>query len=116
MSTAWESAGSEDNSFSASRWTKGNLLFPTRIVVTPLHVSRVKPRLFGTTEESIAIHQVASVTIRTGMIWSDIRIESTGGTDPITSHGHRKVDAQRIRDLIEGYQSQRGSEAAHTGV
>jgi hypothetical protein len=39
------------------------------------------------------------------MIWSDIRIESTGGTDPITSHGHRKGDALRIRALIEGYQT-----------
>jgi len=50
------------------------------------------------------------VAITTGPIWSEIRIESTGGTDPITSHGHRKADAQRIRDLIEGYQA-----AAHKG-
>jgi len=33
-------------------------------------------------------------------------IESTGGTDPLTSHGHRKRYAQRIRDLIETYQAQ----------
>jgi len=90
--------------FTASRWTRGNLFFPTRIVVTPLHVSRVKPRLFGNTEESIAISQVASVLITTGVIWSQIRIESTGGADPITSHGHRKRDAIRIRELIETYQ------------
>src|SRR5216110_1406697 len=90
--------------FKASRWTRGNLIFPTRIVVTPLHVSRVKPRLFGTTEESIAINQVASVQIKTGVIWSEIRIDSTGGSDPITSHGHRKADAIRIRELIETYQ------------
>ncbi len=51
--------------------------------------------------------QVASVHIATGVIWSEIRIESTGGTDPITSHGHRKADALRIRDLIESYQSTR---------
>ena len=49
--------------------------------------------------------QVASVHISTGVIWSEIVIESTGGTDPITSHGHRKKDAQRIRDLIESYQA-----------
>ncbi|SRR5579862_976366 len=91
--------------FAASRWTKGNLFFPTRIVVNPQHVVRVKPRLFGSNEESIGIHQVSSVHISTGVFWSDILIESTGGTDPITSHGHRKADAQRIRDLIEGYQS-----------
>jgi hypothetical protein len=46
------------------------------------------------------------VHISTGVLWAEIRIESTGGTDPITSHGHRKADAQRIRDLIESYQAQ----------
>jgi len=39
------------------------------------------------------------------MIWSEIRIDSTGGTDPITSHGHRKADAVRIRDLVEQFQA-----------
>jgi len=93
-----------EESFSASRWTKGNFFFPTRIVVGPLRVSRVKRRLFGSTEESISITQVASVKITTGVIWSDILIESTGGTDPIVSHGHRKGDAVRIRDLVESFQ------------
>jgi hypothetical protein len=91
-------------SFTASRWTKGNFLFPTRIVVTPEHVLRVKPRLFGSTQESIAIPAVASVQISTGMFWSDIRIDSAGGTNPVLSHGHSKGDAERIRDLIEGFQ------------
>jgi hypothetical protein len=100
---------STGETFSASRWTRGNVFFPTRIVVTPLHVSRVKRHLFGSTEESIAILQVASVEISTGIIWSDIAIESTGGADPITSHGHRKRDAIRIRELIETYQAGRGT-------
>jgi hypothetical protein len=91
--------------FAASRWTKGNLFFPTRIEVNPQRVSRIKPRFFGSNEESIGITQVASVHISTGVFFSEIRIESTGGTDPITSHGHRKADAQRIRDLIESYQT-----------
>ena len=99
---------SPGETFTASRFTRGNLFFPTRIVVTPLHVSRVKPRLFGTTDESIAIAQVASVQITTGIIWSQIRIDSTGGADPITSYGHRKGDAIRIRELIESYQAGRG--------
>jgi hypothetical protein len=97
----------QGESFSASRWTKGNFLFPTRIIVTPQHVLRVKPRLFGQSEESIAMGKVASVQISTGVFWSDIRIDSSGGSDPITSHGHRKADARRIRDLIEGYQTGR---------
>ena len=90
--------------FTASRWTKGNFIFPTKIVVNRLRVSRVKSRLFGSTEESISIPQVASVKITSGMMWSDIIIDSSGGSDPITSHGHRKADALRIRDLVETYQ------------
>ena len=96
-----------DETFTASRWTKGNLWFPTRIVVSPLRVSRVKRRLFGSNEESISMSQVASVKISTGVFWSDIVIESSGGTDPVTSHGHRKRDALRVRDLVEGFQATR---------
>jgi hypothetical protein len=92
--------------FAASRWTRGNFFFPTRIVVSPQRVIRTKSRLFGSNEESIPISKVASVHISTGVFWAEIVIESTGGTDPITNHGHRKADAQRIRDLIETYQSQ----------
>ena len=92
--------------FAAARWTRGNFFFPTRIVVSPQRVIRTKSRLFGSNEESIPISKVASVHISTGVFWAEIVIESTGGTDPITSHGHRKADAQRIRDLIETYQSQ----------
>jgi len=92
--------------FSASRWTQGNFFFPTKIVVSPQRVIRIKSRMFGSNEESIPVSKVASVHIKTGVVWSEIVIESTGGTDPITSHGHRKADAQRIRDLIETYQAQ----------
>jgi hypothetical protein len=35
------------------------------------------------------------------MIWPDILIESSGGSDPLASHGHRKADARHIRELIE---------------
>jgi hypothetical protein len=92
--------------FTASRWTQGNFLFPTRILVSPSRVSRVKSRWFGSNDETIAMSKIASVHISTGVIWAEIRIESSGGTDPITSYGHRKADAQRIRDLIETYQGQ----------
>jgi hypothetical protein len=92
--------------FTASRWTRGNFFFPTKLVVSPQRVARVKSRLFGSNEESIPMSKVASVHINTGVFWSEIIVESTGGTDPIASHGHRKRDARRIRDLIEAYQVQ----------
>ena len=97
---------SPSETFSASRWTQGNFFFPTKLIVSPQRVSRIKSRLFGSNEETIPMSKVASVHISTGVFWSEIVIESSGGTDPITSHGHRKRDAQRIRDLIESYQSQ----------
>jgi hypothetical protein len=90
--------------FAASRWTRGNRIFPTRIEVGPDHVVRIRRKLFGRTEESIAVSKVASVQITTGLIWSNIRIDSSGGTDPIVSHGHSKGDAVRIRELIEEFQ------------
>lgn len=94
----------EKQIFIASRLTHGNFLFPLRIEVSHDRVTRVQPRFIGSEEESISISKVASVNIRTGLMWSDIRIDSTGGTNPILSHGHSKADAQAIRDLIEKYQ------------
>ena len=94
----------ENHVFKASRWTSGNRIFPVRIEVTRDRVTRIKPRLFGSNEESIAIAKVASVNIETGLIWSDIRIDSSGGSNPIVSHGHRKGDAREIRALIERFQ------------
>ena len=94
----------EHHVFTASRWTSGNRIFPVRIEVNQDRVTRVKPKLFGANEESIAIPKVASVNIQTGLLWSDIRIDSEGGSNPIKSHGHRKGDAQAIRGLIERFQ------------
>src|SRR3954449_10603900 len=91
--------------FQASRWTRGNLLFPTIIEVTDKAVIRRKRTWFSKDEISMSIFKVASVHIKTGMVWSDILIESSGGSDPLASHGHTKGDAQRIKELIEEYQA-----------
>jgi len=92
--------------FVASRWTRGNRLFPTVIEVDETAVIRRKRSWFTKNEMSIHLQRVASVHVETGLFFSDILIESTGGTDPIASHGHRKADAQRIKSLIESAQIQ----------
>jgi len=92
-------------SFKASRFTKGNFLFPTVIEVTDTAVVRRLRRWFTVNEMSIHLQRVASVRIETGLMWSDILIESTGGSDSIASHGHTKSDAKRIKELIEAAQS-----------
>lgn len=94
--------------FKASRLTAGNLIFPTRIEITPERVARIKPHWIGGSDDSIPIAKIASVSIDTGLVFSSIRIESTGGATPIVSDGHYKGDALAIRDLIHGYQSRRG--------
>ena len=90
--------------FKASRWTKGNHLFPTIIEVTERAVVRYKRSWFSKDEMSVSMQKVASVHIKTGIFWSLILIESSGGTDPLSSNGHYKGDAQRIKELVEGYQ------------
>ena len=37
----------QSETFAASRWTKGNFLFPTQLVVSSQRVSRVKSRWLG---------------------------------------------------------------------
>lgn len=91
--------------FQASRWTQGNHLFVTVIEVTDTAVIRRKRSWFTVNEISIHLSKVASVRIETGLLWSDLTVESTGGSDPLTSHGHTKADARRIKELIEAAQS-----------
>src|ERR1043166_724755 len=91
--------------FQASRWTRGNFLFPTVIEVSDKAVVRRKRSWFSQDEISISMQKIASIHIKTGLIWSDILIESSGGTDPLSSHGHSKGDARRVKELIEGYQA-----------
>jgi hypothetical protein len=91
----------DSETFRASRWTSGNHLFPTVIEVSDKAIVRHKRSWFSKDEISISITKVASVHIKTGLIWSKILIESSGGSDPLESHGHSKADAQRIRELVE---------------
>jgi hypothetical protein len=91
--------------FKASRWTKDNHLFPTIIEITEAAVIRRKRTWFSVNEISIHLSKVASIRIDTGLFWSDILVESTGGSDPLASHGHSKADARRIKELIEAAQS-----------
>jgi len=93
--------------FRASRWTRGNHLFPTQVAITPTSVVQHTPRWIGKQEESIHIAHVASVKIDTHLIFSDVIIETSGGSDPIVCHGHPKADAVQIKMLIERHQSGR---------
>ena len=91
--------------FRASRLSRGNLWFPTQVSVTPTAVIHYTPELFGGREHSMHISHVASVLIDRNLFFSDVLIESSGGTSPVRCHGHRKADAVEMKRLIERYQS-----------
>lgn len=91
--------------FRASRFSAGNRLFPTQVLITPTTVVQFKPRWLGRQEETIHMAHIASVKIDTGMLLSNVLIETSGGASPIACHGHYKRDADRMKRLIERYQT-----------
>jgi hypothetical protein len=91
--------------FRASRLSRGNRIFPTQVAITPTSVVQYTPGWIGKQEQTIHMAHVASVNIHTGLILSNVLIETTGGSDPIACHGHRKGDAVRMKELIERYQT-----------
>jgi hypothetical protein len=91
--------------FRASRLSSGNRLFPTQVLITPTSVVQYTPRWIGRQEQTIHLAHVSSVNIETGLLFSHVFIETSGGSDPIKCHGHKKRDARRMKELIEHYQT-----------
>jgi hypothetical protein len=91
--------------FRASRFSSGNRLFPTQVLITATSVVQYTPRWIGRQEETIHMAHIASVKIDTGMLLSNVLIETSGGSTPIVCHGHRKGDAVAMKELVERYQT-----------
>jgi hypothetical protein len=92
--------------FRASRLSGGNRLFPTQVAVTPTSVVHYTPHWIGAHEHSIHMAHVASVRVDSRLLFADVFIETTGGTGGIRCRGHQKSDADRMKQLIERYQSE----------
>jgi hypothetical protein len=95
-----------DHVYRASRLTAGNRIFPAQVIVTPSSVTLLKPQWVGKREESRHIAHVASISIDTNLIFSDVQIETTGGRNPLVCYGHTKGDALRIKAAIERFQTE----------
>lgn len=92
--------------FRASRLSSGNRLFPTQVLITPSSVVHYTPQWVGREEKTIHMAHVSSISIDTGLLFSDVLIETSGGSHPIRCHGHRKGDAVKMKGLIERYQTE----------
>jgi uncharacterized membrane protein YdbT with pleckstrin-like domain len=91
--------------FRASRWTRGNHLFPAQVSVAPNEVVQYEPGWIDRREHTIHMAHIASVDIITNLFFSNVVIETSGGSDPVRCHGHRKRDAIEMKRLINDYQS-----------
>jgi hypothetical protein len=91
--------------FRASRMSRGNRLLPTQVLITPTSVVQFTPGWIGKQEETIHMAHISSVKIMTGVLFSNVLIETSGGVSPIKCYGHKKGDAIRMKNLIETYQS-----------
>ena len=91
--------------FRASRLSAGNRLFPTQVAITPTSVVHYTPQWFGRREQSIHMAHVASVEIDTNLFFSNVLIETSGGSEAVRCHGHRKRDAIEMKRLINEFQT-----------
>src|SRR5215510_15315036 len=58
--------------FRASRWSRGNHLFPTQVAITPTNVVHYTPQWIGRREHSIHMAHVSSVEIDTNLFFSNV--------------------------------------------
>jgi hypothetical protein len=94
-----------DHVFRTSRWSRGNHLFPTQVAVTPSSVVQYTPQWLGRREHSIHMAHISSVEVDTNLFFSNVIIETSGGSDPVLCHGHRQRDAIEMKRLINEYQT-----------
>jgi Bacterial PH domain len=90
--------------FISSRWTAGNLCFPDMLTLDNDAIIYKKSAIVGSKEEHINYKSVASVKLKNGMIFADLIIETSGGTQSIIIQGLTKRDANKASELIRKVQ------------
>lgn len=76
-----------------------NVLFPDIVEIGSDRVLLTKCYVFGHRTNTILLCNIASVTLREGIFFADVRIETTGGAT-YWSEGFRKSDARKIEKLL----------------
>lgn len=76
-----------------------NVLYPDIVEIDYDMVLITKCYVFGHRTNTILFNNIASVSLREGIFFADVRIETTGGTT-FWSEGFRKSDARKIEKLL----------------
>jgi hypothetical protein len=90
----------EEQVFKSSRWSAGNFFFPDRLMVAPDGLVFRKGAMVGSREEHISFGAIASYRTDNGFFLATMKIETSGGTQPIVINGLWKSSARRIQELI----------------
>lgn len=86
--------------FVASRWSgDDNAVFPDRLEIDDSLITYFKGTVVGYHKSIMPRSGVASAHVRSGLIFADIVIESTGGRK-IVARGFAKRDAREIVEML----------------
>jgi hypothetical protein len=85
--------------FIAHRLSADNTLFPDRIEIDTTNVIYYKGNVFGYQSTVIALNNIASVSIDSGILFADVIIDTIGGKR-VVANGFKKTDAKEILNLL----------------
>lgn len=85
--------------FSASRITGGNVVFPDKLEIDDERVTFYKARLIGYNTTIIQRSNIGSVSLKAGLLFADIVIETNGGQITV-ANGFSRSDAKKIQQLL----------------
>ena len=85
--------------FSASRITGGNVIFPDKLEIDDERVTFYKARLIGYNTTIIQRSNIGSVSLKAGLLFADIVIETNGGQITV-ANGFSRSDAKKIQQLL----------------
>lgn len=86
--------------FSASRWSSGNSIYPVRIEIDDLGVTLKHPGLFSGKEKTVPFNSISSVDVQSPMVGFSTIIITTTGEGNILAHGFIREDVKQIKELI----------------
>jgi hypothetical protein len=86
--------------FTASRLSQGNRVFPSRINIDQQGVTLKVPGLFSGNEKTILFNRISSVDIDCPMVGYSTIVINTTGEGNIRAHGFLKKEVNRMKALI----------------
>ncbi|MFY8021504.1 MAG: hypothetical protein ACOVP1_09910 [Bacteroidia bacterium] len=87
-------------SFTASRLTAGNRIFPNQIQIDELGITFKIPGIFSGEEKTIPFNRVSSVELICPVIGFSTIIVETTGEGNIQAHGFTKDEVTQMKKII----------------